>query len=83
MIKSYLDGVAELLTVAALDLGVIPRFRAVPREMAHLIAVPAGDIGGILGLIALLGNMVLGAAVAASALLGVRALFCVSVVTAS
>jgi hypothetical protein len=64
----------ELLAVAALDLGVVPRLGAITREVTLLLAVAARSVVGVLGLIALLGDVVLRAAVVAGTLSDVGAL---------
>lgn len=61
-----LDGVTHLATVLTLDLGPILRLRAIAGEMTLLLAVAAGNIVGVKGLVALLRDMILGTTVAAS-----------------
>jgi putative effector of murein hydrolase LrgA (UPF0299 family) len=68
----------ELLAVAALDLGVVPRLGAITREVTLLLAVAARSVVRVLGLIALLGDVVLRAAVVAGTLSDVGALLYVS-----
>ena len=65
----------KLLTVLALNLRVVSRFGALLRKVTHLVAVAALDVGGILWLITFLEDMILGATVAASALLNIGALW--------
>lgn len=72
--EAYLDGVAKLLTVAALDLGVIPRLGAFLGEMAHLITVTASNSGRVPRLSTIFADVVLGATVAAGSLGDVGAL---------
>jgi hypothetical protein len=55
---------AHLSAIATLNLGPVLGLRAVSREMAELLTVAAHDIVRVARLIALLGNMVLRAAVA-------------------
>jgi hypothetical protein len=74
----YLDGVAHLLAVLALDLGPVLGLRAVTGEMAGLLAVAAQDLVRVLGLGAVLGHVVFAVAVAASALGDVRTLLYVN-----
>lgn len=57
----------HITAVGALDLGPVLRPRAFLREVACLLTVAAGDCIGITRLIALLGDVVFGAAVAAGA----------------
>jgi hypothetical protein len=71
--------VTKLLAVLALDLGIVPRQRAITREMALLFAVAASNVVGIPRLGALLGHVVLRTAVIAGALGDVGALMtCIS-----
>jgi hypothetical protein len=51
--------VTELLAVLALDLGIVPRLRALLGEVSLLIAVAARHVGWVLRLITLLGDVVL------------------------
>ena len=83
LLEAYLDSVSKLLTVATLNLGPVFRLGAITREMSCLLAVPAGNVVRVLGLITLLGHVILGTAVAAGALLDVGALSIVSIVVAS
>lgn len=62
-----LDSMTHITAVGALDLGPVLRPRAFLREVACLLTVAAGDCIGITRLIALLGDVVFGAAVAAGA----------------
>lgn len=61
-----LDSVSKLLTVLALDLRPVLGLRAVPGEVALLLAVTAGDVVWVAGLVAFLRYVILGATVAAS-----------------
>jgi len=77
--ETYNTGVAKLLAVLALDLGVVTRLRALLGEVAGLLAVAADSLGRVLGLGALLRDVVLGVTVAANALGDVVALIKASV----
>jgi hypothetical protein len=77
-IIAYHNGMTELLAVAALNFREVSRLWALLREMALFFAVAARSVSRILGLIALLGHVVLGATVVAGALGNVGALLRVS-----
>ena len=81
--EAHLDGMSKLLAVLALHLRPVLRLRAIPREVTGLLAVTAGNVVGVLGLITLLGHVILGTAVAAGALLDVGTLLRVSIAVAS
>lgn len=61
-----LDSVSKLLTVLALDLGPVLGLKAVPGEVALLLAITAGDTVWVAGLVAFLRYVILGTTVAAS-----------------
>lgn len=65
--SAYLDSMAHLTTVATLDFRPVLGLRAVTREMAHLLAVAAGDSVWVTRLITFLGDMVCRTAVATGA----------------
>lgn len=74
----YLDSVTHLTAVVALHLRPVGRLWALAGQVTFLLAVATGDEVGVARLVALLGDMICGAAVAASTSLDVVALSKVS-----
>lgn len=72
--QTYLDGVAELLAVVALNLGPVLGLGAVLGKVTDLLAIAALLLIRVAGLRALLGHVVFGITVAAGALGDVGAL---------
>jgi hypothetical protein len=76
--EAYLDGVSKFLAVLTLHLAPVLGLGAIAGEVADFLAVAAGDGCGVTRLVALLGHVVGGTAVTASAGFGRGTLRCVS-----